>query len=183
MRASCSSLTWSRLPSGCPSRSPGPPPTARRLALRRWDRRASTNRVGAIGCPERCASRGSRYQKVRKLDGQVLDQSKTDRGYEVTKDTIVEITDEDLDKTPLPTAKAIDVVAFMPTDSIDPLRIGDSYYLAADGQVATPHGQVDCFHSMRWPDDIRSPTPFKTTEVEVDDAEVDAAIDLMEAMA
>jgi DNA end-binding protein Ku len=37
---------------------------------------------------------------------------------------------------PLPTAKAIEIVAFVPASSIDPIRIGDSYYLAADGQVA-----------------------------------------------
>ncbi len=77
-----------------------------------------------------------RYQKVCELDGKVLDQGEIGRGYEVTKDTIVEITDEDLDQMPLPTAKAIDVVAFVPADSIDPIRIADSYYLAADGQVA-----------------------------------------------
>jgi hypothetical protein len=37
---------------------------------------------------------------------------------------------------PLPTAKAIDIVAFVPAESIDPVRIGDSYYLEADGQVS-----------------------------------------------
>jgi DNA end-binding protein Ku len=37
---------------------------------------------------------------------------------------------------PLPTAKAIDIVAFVPAQSIDPVRIGDSYYLEADGQVS-----------------------------------------------
>ncbi|MCX5434530.1 hypothetical protein OHU11_40700 (plasmid) [Streptomyces sp. NBC_00257] len=38
---------------------------------------------------------------------------------------------------PLPTAKAIEIVAFVDADSIDPIRISDSYYLAIDnGQVA-----------------------------------------------
>ena len=37
---------------------------------------------------------------------------------------------------PLPTAKAIEIVAFVPAESIDPVRIGASYYLAADGAVA-----------------------------------------------
>lgn len=36
----------------------------------------------------------------------------------------------------LPTAKAIEIAAFVDADSIDPVRISDSYYLAADGQVA-----------------------------------------------
>ncbi|GHH45529.1 non-homologous end joining protein Ku [Streptomyces candidus] len=77
-----------------------------------------------------------RYQKVCALDGEVLSPDEIGRGYEVSKDTIVEITDEELDNMPLPTAKAIEIVAFVPADSIDPVRIGDSYYLSADGAVA-----------------------------------------------
>lgn len=37
---------------------------------------------------------------------------------------------------PLPTARAIDIVAFVPAELIDPVRIGASYYLEADGQVS-----------------------------------------------
>ncbi|MDT0478120.1 Ku protein, partial [Streptomyces sp. DSM 41014] len=48
----------------------------------------------------------------------------------------VAVTDEELEQMPLPTAKAIEIVAFVDADSIDPVRISDSYYLAADGQVA-----------------------------------------------
>ncbi|GHH57544.1 non-homologous end joining protein Ku [Streptomyces candidus] len=77
-----------------------------------------------------------RYQKVCDLDGEVLSADEIGRGYEVSKDTIVEITDEELNNMPLPTAKAIEIVAFVPADSIDPVRIGDSYYLSADGAVA-----------------------------------------------
>ncbi|WP_342342211.1 Ku protein [Streptomyces agglomeratus] len=49
-----------------------------------------------------------------------------------SKDAIVEVTDEELDKMPLPTAKTIDVMAFVPAVNIDPLHIGDSYYLAVN---------------------------------------------------
>ncbi|MFI6103143.1 Ku protein [Streptomyces sp. NPDC051310] len=77
-----------------------------------------------------------RYQKVCDLDGKVLEQHEIGRGYELSKDTVVPVTDAELDSMPLPTAKAIEIVAFVPASSIDPIRIGDSYYLAADGQVA-----------------------------------------------
>jgi DNA end-binding protein Ku len=77
-----------------------------------------------------------RYQKVCSLDGQVLEQHEIGRGYELSKEQVVPVTDEELDSMPLPTAKAIEIVAFVPASSIDPIRIGDSYYLAADGQVA-----------------------------------------------
>ncbi|OEJ28937.1 hypothetical protein AS594_35470 [Streptomyces agglomeratus] len=77
-----------------------------------------------------------RYQKVCELDGQVVHQGEIGRGYEISRDTIIEVTDAELDAMPLPTAKAIEIVAFVPAESIDPVRIGDSYYLAADGAVA-----------------------------------------------
>ncbi|GAA0611780.1 Ku protein [Streptomyces crystallinus] len=77
-----------------------------------------------------------RTRKVCELDGKVLDQDQIGKGYEVAKDTIVQITDAELDAMPLPTAKAIEIVAFVPVDSIDPVRVGAGYYLAADGQVA-----------------------------------------------
>lgn len=77
-----------------------------------------------------------RYQKVCMLDDKVLSQDEIGRGYEIAKDKVIPITDAELDAMPLPTAKAIEIVAFVPASSIDPIRIGDSYYLAADGQVA-----------------------------------------------
>ncbi len=58
------------------------------------------------------------------------------KGYEIAKDQTVPVTDEELEQMPLPTAKAIEIAAFVDADTIDPVRISDSYYLAADGQVA-----------------------------------------------
>ncbi|MER6615661.1 Ku protein [Streptomyces xantholiticus] len=77
-----------------------------------------------------------RYRKICELDGRQLSDNEIVKGYEVAKDTLVAVTDEDLADMPLPTAKAIEIVAFVPAESIDPVRIGDSYYLEGDGQVA-----------------------------------------------
>ncbi|MFF1482254.1 Ku protein, partial [Streptomyces sp. NPDC058301] len=77
-----------------------------------------------------------RTRKVCELDGQVLEADDIGKGYEVSKDTIVQVTDAELDAMPLPTAKAIEIVGFVPTDSIDLVRVGAGYYLAADGQVS-----------------------------------------------
>ncbi|GGU51366.1 hypothetical protein GCM10010289_84650 [Streptomyces violascens] len=77
-----------------------------------------------------------RTKKVCEIDGQELDRDDIGKGYELSKDTIVQVTDAELDAMPLPTAKAIEIVAFVPVDSIDPIRVGDGHYLAADGQVA-----------------------------------------------
>ncbi|MFE7709145.1 Ku protein [Streptomyces sp. NPDC057486] len=77
-----------------------------------------------------------RTRKVCEIDGEVVPQEEIGKGYELTKDETIAVTDEELDQMPLPTAKAIEIMAFVDADSIDPVRIGDSYYLAADGQVA-----------------------------------------------
>ncbi len=80
-----------------------------------------------------------RYRKVCELDGQELSQEEIGRGYETATGTLVPITDQDLDSMPLPTAKAIEIVSFVPADSIDPIQIGSSYYLAAEGVAAKPY--------------------------------------------
>ncbi|MFJ7063538.1 Ku protein [Streptomyces microflavus] len=77
-----------------------------------------------------------RTRKVCELDGQVVSQDEIGKGYEVSTGETVTVTDEELEQMPLPTAKAIEIVAFVDADNIDPVRISDSYYLAADGQVA-----------------------------------------------
>ncbi|QKV96234.1 Ku protein [Streptomyces sp. NA02950] len=77
-----------------------------------------------------------RYRKVCELDDEVLSQDDIGRAYEESKDHLVPIADEELDQLPLPTAKAIDVQAFVPADSLDPIRFGRPYYLQGDGAVA-----------------------------------------------
>jgi DNA end-binding protein Ku len=77
-----------------------------------------------------------RYRKVCELDGQELDQDEIGRAFEESKDTLIPITDEELDQLPLPTAKAIDVRAFVESERLDPIRFGRPYYLQPDGAVA-----------------------------------------------
>ncbi|ALC32343.1 Ku protein [Streptomyces sp. CFMR 7] len=77
-----------------------------------------------------------RTRKVCELDGEAVPQDEIGKGYEIAKGRTVPVTDEELEQMPLPTAKAIEIEAFVDAGSIDPVRISDSYYLAADGQVA-----------------------------------------------
>jgi DNA end-binding protein Ku len=58
------------------------------------------------------------------------------KGYELTKTQVIPISDEELQALPLPTAKAIEIVAFVPLDTVDPIRIGEGYYLAPAQPVA-----------------------------------------------
>lgn len=157
-----------------------------------------------------------RTRKVCELDGEPLSQDEIGKGYELSKEQTVPITDEELDRIPLPTAKAIEIVAFVDADSVDPIRISDSYYLAIDGQVAAKpytllrralersdkvavakfawhnrerlgllrvrEGAI-VLHSMRWPDEIRSPESLAPRQVELDDDEIERAVQLTDTMA
>ncbi|MBL1110759.1 Ku protein, partial [Streptomyces sp. 5-8] len=77
-----------------------------------------------------------RYRKVCELEDREVAQEEIGKGYELTKTQIIPITDEDLSNLPLPTAKAIEIDAFVPLASIDPIRIAEGYYLQPAGQVA-----------------------------------------------
>jgi DNA end-binding protein Ku len=77
-----------------------------------------------------------RYKKICELEDREVSQGEIGKGYEVSRDHIIPISDSELRNLPLPTAKAIEIDAFLPLASIDPIRIGEGYYLAPDGQVA-----------------------------------------------
>ncbi|KFG71343.1 non-homologous end joining protein Ku [Streptomyces mutabilis] len=77
-----------------------------------------------------------RTRKICELEDREVSNAEIGKGYEVSRDNVIPISDQELQDLPLPTAKAIEIVAFMPLSSIDPIRIGDGYYLAPNGQVA-----------------------------------------------
>ncbi|MEV6121388.1 Ku protein [Streptomyces sp. NPDC052077] len=77
-----------------------------------------------------------RYRKVCELDDQEVASGEIGRAYEDADGSMVPITDEDLSRLPIPTARTIEIVAFVPGDRIDPLQMGSAYYLAAAGAPA-----------------------------------------------
>ncbi|MGW2645500.1 non-homologous end joining protein Ku [Streptomyces sp. NPDC001393] len=77
-----------------------------------------------------------RYRKVCELEDREVSQSEIGKGYEDADGTIIPITDDDLSHLPIPTARTIEIVAFVPTDRIDPLQLDAAYYLAAGGAPA-----------------------------------------------
>lgn len=77
-----------------------------------------------------------RYRKVCELDGEEVTPAEIGKAYEDADGTMIPITDEDLGKLPLPTAKTIEIVAFVPADAIDPLQMDAAYYLSANGVPA-----------------------------------------------
>ncbi|MGW5123324.1 non-homologous end joining protein Ku [Streptomyces sp. NPDC004069] len=77
-----------------------------------------------------------RVRKVCELENRVVTQDEIGKGYEWSRDQVIPISDAELSALPLPTAKAIEIEAFVPLESVDPIRVGEGYYLAPDGQVA-----------------------------------------------
>ncbi|WP_424211785.1 Ku protein [Streptomyces sp. BI20] len=77
-----------------------------------------------------------RYRKVCELDGQEVASADIGKGYEEADGAVIPITDEDLSALPLPTARTIEIVSFVPATQIDPLQMDAAYYLAANGATA-----------------------------------------------
>ncbi|MFD8774536.1 Ku protein [Streptomyces sp. NPDC059916] len=157
-----------------------------------------------------------RTRKYCEIEEREVRAEEIGKGYEISKDTLIAVTDEDLAGLPLTTAKAIEIAAFVPYSDIDPIRIGEGYYLEPDGQVATkPYtllrkalernskaaiarfawrgrerlgllrikDNAIVLHSMRWPDEIRSPESLAPAPVELSEDEIAKALALMDALA
>ncbi|WP_455710671.1 non-homologous end joining protein Ku [Streptomyces althioticus] len=77
-----------------------------------------------------------RYRKYCELEDREVSSQEIGKGYEDSDGTIIPITDEDLAGLPIPTAKTIEIVAFVPEDRIDPLQMDAAYYLQAGGAPA-----------------------------------------------
>ncbi|MFE2943154.1 Ku protein [Streptomyces sp. NPDC059255] len=77
-----------------------------------------------------------RYRKVCELDQEEVAAPDIGKAYEDATGTMIPITDADLAGLPLPTAKTIEIVAFVPASSIDPLQMDAAYYLSASGVPA-----------------------------------------------
>ncbi|MDI3417164.1 non-homologous end joining protein Ku [Streptomyces luteolus] len=77
-----------------------------------------------------------RYRKVCEVDEKEVSAAEIGKGYEDADGSIIPITEEDLASLPIPTAKTIEIVAFVPQERIDPLQMDAAYYLAANGVPA-----------------------------------------------
>ncbi|OUD04720.1 Ku protein [Streptomyces swartbergensis] len=77
-----------------------------------------------------------RVRKYCEVEDREVTNDEIGKGYELSKTQVIPISDDELRDLPLPTAKAIEIEAFVPLESVDPIRIGEGYYLAPSGQVA-----------------------------------------------
>jgi DNA end-binding protein Ku len=80
-----------------------------------------------------------RYKRFCEKDGQEVPYSDIGKGYELPDGRMMILSSEDFAQLPLPSAKSIEVLEFVPLDQVDPLYFAKAYYLAADGVGAKPY--------------------------------------------
>ncbi|MGC7101910.1 Ku protein [Amycolatopsis lurida] len=79
------------------------------------------------------------YKRFCTIDGKEVPYSEIAKGYELDDGEMVVITDADLAELPLSTSKSIDVLEFVPLESIDPIYFDRTYYLEPQKAMAKPY--------------------------------------------
>jgi DNA end-binding protein Ku len=73
-----------------------------------------------------------RYKRVCSLDDEEVPYDEIVKGYEYEKDRYVVFSDEELERLPSDSIRAVDIVSFVPLEEIDPIYFQRSYYLAPE---------------------------------------------------
>ena len=73
-----------------------------------------------------------RMKRTCSVDGEEVGFDHIVKGYEYEKDRYVVLTDEDFDKVPVESSRAIDIVQFVDLEEIDPMLYKKSYYLVPE---------------------------------------------------
>ena len=73
-----------------------------------------------------------RYKRTCSKCGEEVPWDQIVKGYEVEKETYIVFTEDELERLPTDSIRAIDIVAFVPLDEIDPVYFQRSYYLAPE---------------------------------------------------
>ncbi|MFJ1877860.1 Ku protein [Streptomyces sp. KS_5] len=134
-----------------------------------------------------------RVRKYCEVEDREVTNAEIGKGYQLTKEQVIPISDEELREIPLPTAKAIEIEAFVP---LEPYRLlvqalGRSSKVAItkyawSGRerlgVLRVKDDVIVLHAMRWPDEIRDPAELLPEPVELTEDEIDGALALMDSM-
>ena len=80
-----------------------------------------------------------RYKRVAETDGEEVPYSEIAKGYQLPSGETVVLTDDDFKDHPLPTARVVDVLEFVPADQIDPIYYNKSYYLEPEKGAVKPY--------------------------------------------
>jgi DNA end-binding protein Ku len=70
-----------------------------------------------------------RMKRTCSVDGEEVSYEHIVKGYEYEKDKYVVLTEDDFDKVPVASSRAIDIVQFVDLEDIDPILYKKTYYL------------------------------------------------------
>ena len=76
-----------------------------------------------------------RYERTCEVCGKIVDYADIDKAYEEGGTTVV-LTSDDLKALPVERSREIEVVEFVPSEQIDPVRFDRSYFLEPDANAA-----------------------------------------------
>jgi DNA end-binding protein Ku len=80
-----------------------------------------------------------RYKRVAESDGEEVAYADIAKGYQLPSGETVVLTDEDFADLPLPSARVVDVLQFVPAEQIDPIYYNKSYYLEPEKGAVKPY--------------------------------------------
>lgn len=80
-----------------------------------------------------------RYKRVAEADGSEVSYGDIAKGYQLPSGETIVLTDDDFADLPLPSARVVDVLQFVPTDQIDPIYFNKSYYLEPEKGAVKPY--------------------------------------------
>ena len=80
-----------------------------------------------------------RYKRVAETDGEEVSYSDIAKGYQLASGETVVLTDDDFADLPLPSARVVDVVQFVPAEQIDPIYFNKTYYLEPEKSAVKPY--------------------------------------------
>jgi DNA end-binding protein Ku len=80
-----------------------------------------------------------RYKRVAETDGEEVPYLEIAKGYQLPSGETVVLTDDDFKDLPLPTARVVDVLEFVPADQIDPIYYAKAYYLEPEKGAVKPY--------------------------------------------
>jgi DNA end-binding protein Ku len=80
-----------------------------------------------------------RMKRTCEVCGETISYDQIAKGYDPGDGRLVILTDEDLESLPLSSGHEIDVLEFVPTDQVDPIMFGRTYYLEPDARAVKPY--------------------------------------------
>jgi DNA end-binding protein Ku len=80
-----------------------------------------------------------RHERVCTVCGEEVPYEEVAKGYELDDGRMVVLDDEDFEKLPINTDRAIEVVEFVPAAQIDPIYFERTYYLEPDKAAVRPY--------------------------------------------